>query len=482
MRRLLAILLLSAANQAFAQSGRYAEISSVSVDTMSERRVTIKWYVAEVVNGQSFAVYHWENNIWALVVDSLPANMREYQDVKAHPFEHAERYAVSTSITGDHNAPLSDAHQTVFLRSGDYDKCHNSLTLNWSAYVGADVTSYTVFGRKIGQPYSNFGSTADTTFATDRLEDDTDYNFMVVATLQNGLKSLSNIISYKTFKPIAPNLMLVGIDTILNRQGTVELHCRIDTATNLQGYAIWRKTDASEESERTLITDFTSDHIIFEDDDATATYRIGIVDFCNSGMGFGLQSVAQPIVVEADADAETVQVNWNYSFCDKWNNLFSDNEHFTVFCAVDGGMEIPVATGIPAPSITLNFNEIADDRAQNFCIRIEASFENRLSQSNTVCVERQADMWLPTAFTPNGDGLNDTFGPVVKSAQITDFEFIVYDRYGGRVFVSTSPDNRWDGTHSGKQVTEGGYLYYLKAKLQNGQTIERKGSVNVVYP
>jgi gliding motility-associated-like protein len=91
-------------------------------------------------------------------------------------------------------------------------------------------------------------------------------------------------------------------------------------------------------------------------------------------------------------------------------------------------------------------------------------------------------MWLPTAFTPNGDGLNDDFGPVVKSAQITDFEFIIYDRYGGRVFVSSSPDNRWDGTHSGKQVAEGGYLYYLKAKLQNGQTIERKGSVNVVYP
>ena len=133
-------------------------------------------------------------------------------------------------------------------------------------------------------------------------------------------------------------------------------------------------------------------------------------------------------------------------------------------------------------NIELNFSDLADDRAQNFCFHIEANDGNRLSVSNTVCVERQADMWLPTAFTPNGDGLNDTFGPVVKSAQITDFEFIVYDRYGGRVFVSASADNRWDGTHGGKHVAEGGYLYYLKAKLQNGQTIERKGSVNVVYP
>lgn len=464
-------MLLLAANQAFAQGGRYAEISSVSVDTMSERRVTIKWDVAEVVNGQSFAVYHWENDKWVLIVDSLPANMREYQDVKAHPFEHAERYSVSTSIAGDHNAPLSDAHQTVFLRSGDYDKCSNSLILNWSAYIGTDVDSYTVWGRKIGQPYSNFGSTADTTFATDRLEDGTDYNFMVIATLQNGLKSLSNIISYTTFKPQLPDQSLIGIDTIVNRQGAVELHCRIDVDADLQGYSIQQFSDGQKLSD-SLITDFSQPSFIFNADNAKAAYTLSALNYC--GEPIFTTSNVYPIVIEANANAESMQVQWNRSL--------SNSEQYAVFCAVDGGAEKPVATDLTDTSIELNFNEIADDRAQNFCIRVEATDGTRLSQSNTVCVERQADMWLPTAFTPNGDGLNDTFGPVVKSAQIVDFEFIVYDRYGGRVFVSSSPDNRWDGTHSGKQVAEGGYLYYLKAKLQNGQTIERKGSVNVVYP
>ena len=80
------------------------------------------------------------------------------------------------------------------------------------------------------------------------------------------------------------------------------------------------------------------------------------------------------------------------------------------------------------------------------------------------------------------ENVNKMFNAFRGYEEVNDFEFIVYDRYGGRVFVSSSPDNRWDGTHSGKQVAEGGYLYYLKAKLQNGQTIERKGSVNVVYP
>ena len=470
MRRLLAILLLLAANQAFAQGGRYAEINSVSVDTISERRVTITWDVAEEVSGQAFAVYHWENSKWVLVVDSLPANMREYQDVKAHPFEHSERYSVSTSIEGDHNAPLSEAHQTVFLRSGDYDKCHKSLALNWSAYVGGSVSDYTIMGRKNNEPYSKFGTSAETTFATKELEEGTDYNFMVVANLQNGQKSLSNIISYTTFNPRQPDKSLVSIDTVLNHQGAVELHCRIDTEVDLLGYSVVQISD--DLLNDSLITDLSRPAFTFYADNTNAVYTLVARGFCSEPI-FSADDVS-PLVIEADANVESVQV--------KWNRSLSNSEIYSVYCSVDDGTETQVATDLTDTSIDLNFNDIADERAQNFCIRVEASYGGRLSASNTICVERQADMWLPTAFTPNGDGMNDTFGPVVKSAQITDFEFIVYDRYGGRVFVSTSPDNRWDGTHGGKQVAEGGYLYYMKAKLQNGQTIERKGSVNVFYP
>ena len=470
MHRLSAILLLLAANQLFAQGGRYAEISSVSVDTTSQRRVTINWDVAEVVNGQAFAIYHWENDKWVLIVDSLPADMRSYQDVKAHPFEHAERYSISTSIPGNPNAPLSAHHQTVFLQSGDYDKCQQSLTLNWSAYVGTSVADYTIVGRQGKQPYQKLGTTTQASFATEELVPGAEYNFMVVANLQNGQKSLSNIISYTAFNPRQPDNSLVSIDTVLNRQGTVELHCRIDTAADLLGYSVIQNSDNLLND--SLIANISHSTFTFNADNANAIYTLAARGFCYEPL-FSADDV-QPLVIETDAAAEMVNL--------KWNRSLSNNEQYTLFCAIDGGAETEVQSALTETDTELNFNDLADERAQNFCIRVEARDGERFSASNTVCVERKADLWLPTAFTPNGDGLNDTFGPVVKSAQITDFEFIVYDRYGGRVFVSTSPDNRWDGTHGGKQVAEGGYLYYLKAKLQNGQTIERKGSVNVVYP
>ena len=293
---------------------------------------------------------------------------------------------------------------------------------------------------------------------------------MVVANLQNGQKSLSNIISYTAFNPRQPDKSLVSIDTVLNRQGTVELHCRIDTEADLSGYSMVQSAPGW--SIDSLITDFSKPTFVFNADSTNASYTLVARDFCYEPL-FWAEDV-QPLVLEADADAETVKL--------KWNRSLSNSETYRVFCSVDGATENNVANDITETELELNFNDLADERAQNFCIRVEARDGERLSASNTVCVERKADLWLPTAFTPNGDGLNDTFGLVVKSAQIIDFEFIVYDRYGGRVFASTSPDNRWDGTHGGKHVTEGGYLYYMRAKLQNGQTIERKGSVNVVYP
>lgn len=482
MRRLSAILLLLAANQLFAQS-QYADIEYISVDTTSTRRVVIHWNVTPVTDSQSYKIYRWDSQ-WNEIgsVDEFSSVNRSFTDATSHPFDHSERYTISTTIPEPYgnDSPLNDKwHQTVFLQSGDYDKCRNSLTLNWSAYVGTSVANYTVYGRKIGQPYIEFGSTADTTFATGKLEEGTDYNFMVVANLQNGQKSLSNIISYTTFEYILPDESFVSIDTVLNYQGKVELRVQIDTATNIDGYVI--KGWNSDSIEYTLVPDYTSNRFVFEFDDAEDIYGI-YISSCDDHIRWGIGEDAKPLVIEADANSETVLLNWNYSLL---KNFFEteDDERFTLFCTVDDGTESIIATELTDTVIELNFNNLADDRTQNFYFRVESTDNNnRFSQSNTVCVERKADLWLPTAFTPNGDGLNDTFGPVVKSAQIIDFEFIVFDRYGGRVFVSTSPDNRWDGTHGGKQVAEGGYLYYLKAKLQNGQTIERKGSVNVVYP
>ncbi|NNV54315.1 T9SS type B sorting domain-containing protein [Panacibacter sp. KCS-6] len=85
---------------------------------------------------------------------------------------------------------------------------------------------------------------------------------------------------------------------------------------------------------------------------------------------------------------------------------------------------------------------------------------------------------LPTAFTPNGDGLNDCFG--VKSwGNLSRLEMNIYNRWGQLLFHSTNASNCWDGTYKGVPQPAGTFVYQIKATSICGD-IYRKGSIILI--
>jgi gliding motility-associated-like protein len=98
------------------------------------------------------------------------------------------------------------------------------------------------------------------------------------------------------------------------------------------------------------------------------------------------------------------------------------------------------------------------------------------STSNYAELIPPLNYYIPSAFTPNGDGLNDTFG--VKGEGISDFHILIYNRWGTVIFESTSPKKHWDGKYEGQKVEQGTYVYQLFA---SGNGKGNTGVVNVVY-
>ena len=88
------------------------------------------------------------------------------------------------------------------------------------------------------------------------------------------------------------------------------------------------------------------------------------------------------------------------------------------------------------------------------------------------------EIFVPTIFSPNFDGTNDMH--CVLGGCIRDFELIIYNRWGERVFVSRDPNNCWDGYFRGKQVQSGVYVYKLTTTLIDGTQIKDSGNINVV--
>ncbi|WP_198664819.1 gliding motility-associated C-terminal domain-containing protein [Lewinella sp. IMCC34191] len=92
-------------------------------------------------------------------------------------------------------------------------------------------------------------------------------------------------------------------------------------------------------------------------------------------------------------------------------------------------------------------------------------------------VQNTVNIYVPTAFSPNGDGVNDVL-TVYSNVGVTRIEnFQVFDRWGGQVFTTEAREVVWDGTRGGDPLDPGSYLYSGVARLRNGQTKTIRGSV-----
>lgn len=91
---------------------------------------------------------------------------------------------------------------------------------------------------------------------------------------------------------------------------------------------------------------------------------------------------------------------------------------------------------------------------------------------------RCGDVFVPTAFSPNGDSENDIL--YVMGDCITTMEFAVFDRWGEKVFSTTDRTIGWDGKYLGKALDTNVFVYYLKGTLQNGTDISLKGNISLI--
>ncbi|SFE06455.1 gliding motility-associated C-terminal domain-containing protein [Chitinophaga sp. CF118] len=87
-------------------------------------------------------------------------------------------------------------------------------------------------------------------------------------------------------------------------------------------------------------------------------------------------------------------------------------------------------------------------------------------------------IYIPNAFSPNGDGLNDVLQ--IYGAIIKEVHFMVFNQWGEKVFESNTQSLGWDGSFKSKGQPSGVYIYVCKLKLLDGTEIERKGSVNLI--
>lgn len=90
------------------------------------------------------------------------------------------------------------------------------------------------------------------------------------------------------------------------------------------------------------------------------------------------------------------------------------------------------------------------------------------------------DKTVPTAFSPNGDGVNDAYCVQGWEQCASSFYMSIFDRWGEKIYETTDPNFCWDGTYKGKVLDPAVFIYYLKAEGLNIGKVAKKGNITLI--
>jgi len=115
----------------------------------------------------------------------------------------------------------------------------------------------------------------------------------------------------------------------------------------------------------------------------------------------------------------------------------------------------------------------------SYCVLV--SDANGCTDSDCITIDVEipcGEVFIPSAFSPNNDGNNDWV--CIRGNCILKQRFIIYNRWGEKVFETTDSKICWDGSYNDKPVNTGSFVYLLEATLTSGEEIIKKGSISLV--
>ncbi len=122
---------------------------------------------------------------------------------------------------------------------------------------------------------------------------------------------------------------------------------------------------------------------------------------------------------------------------------------------------------------------VMSDSSATFSVVLKSPIGCVDTATVTVVIDpTSSDVFVPNAFTPNGDGKNDVFtaiGPAIK-----DLELRVFNQWGQQIFATQDKTRGWTGLFNGEPQPAGVYIYVIKATLYGGAVISKKGTVLLI--
>lgn len=334
-------------------------------------------------------------------------------------------------------------------------------TLKWSQY--ADASQFEGYDLlRDGTIIKSFTGIGETTYTDQDVECGTFSEYQVVARLKTATSASAAFglkVGTGTAKPLSG-----GSVSVLDASSVV-IKADVPGAGPNTSYELSiERAEAGSTLFKKIITlynesEYTDNNT--KTDELSYCYRMSYENSCGQKV-----PVSEPIC--------TILLNKNLTTL-KWTGespILGGVEGYTVVQTGSAGAseDIPVQKNT---SYTVKLNN-QSDLEYNFLVRAVSQDGNFESLSNSINYRRNAGVFVPDAFTPNGDGFNDILE--AKSEQLQSFNMSVMNRWGVVVFHSDDIAKGWDGTVDGTSAPVGYYYYKMTFVDDINQTVEKSGT------
>ena len=487
----------SISNVAGAQLGDINAPTLVPVDSASvdidNNFATVSYPMS--INGdfEAYIIYLYDaiSGAWVSVDTVFDINQVQYININSNAASGPETYGIAVLDSCGNRSPISAEHTTIHLQI-DLDVCTQEVTLDWTDYFGFPVDSYAVYTGVDGAPPTLFDTYGNNVFTAVQsgLTTFSTYCYFIEAVGPNGQTARSNQVCVFANLPELPDYQYIRYVTVDGPSNSVELSAFVDDQADIDYYRIDRSNAPNGNYNQVGIAPVPpGTNVVYSDGTALFNtrpywYKIVAVDSC--GQDVFISDSSNTIFLRATAQGGlSNKLEWNaYAY---W---LGNVDAYNVYRSIDFGAPQWLET------ISGTSTEYVDDLSQtytglegngNFCYVVEAVEGTgnpygfaELSKSNLACVEQTPRLFVPNAFTPNGDFINDFFKPTTLFMDQLPYEMFVFDRWGQQLFYTTNSIDGWDGMFKGQPAVQDNYMYLIRYTDLEGQIIEERGNFQLI--
>jgi gliding motility-associated-like protein len=433
------------------------------VSVVNNNAVLVSWGKLPYPEFRKYHLYRSSNGPEMLVYSTTDKNDTTFTEDAANVIVDQNIYTYTLWIENNCGQRTPGiTHNSILLKVGITPA--NTHMLSWNAYNAWPGSVYNVYRSKNGGSFEKIGSTQNLFYPDNDICDFGYCYYVEAGTEKSPYQSISNtscnhpVYIYQTM-PLALSRTTVegNVATLSFWEKGIQPNVKEYIVERFERVKGWQQRYSYSED-----TAYTDVNVLVNRE--YYRYRVSVLDKCMNISP--VSNIGTSILLRSQIFQDKVLLNWN-SYVE-WSNgvagyklQLRDKNH--IFRTIKE---------FKATDTTYTDPELHKDLDTAFCYRIiayEMGPDPDSSVSNVSCAILPSRMFIPNAFTPNDDGLNDVFNVTAISifnltgASMTDFELKIYNRWGSLIFQSNDINKGWDGTFNGKPVPVGVYMYTVAA-------------------